>query len=166
MWRSTQTDTDNPFWNDVVSWKVRAGKAFGNPLMCMCEKTQVQSRNWANSLLVSTEVRPEPWVHGWSLVLFIFPLHGKPTWISFKPWGCRPVPMVLAPIESKSVFQAQLKHCSLFCLPHPLCNCSQPPVDQRFGYTLECQDTGCHGANPTWIIHCFKGILELWLSKG
>lgn len=38
------TDTDNPFWNDVVSWKVRAGKAFGNPLMCMCEETEVQSR--------------------------------------------------------------------------------------------------------------------------
>ena len=58
--------------------------------------------------------------------------------------------MVLAPIESKSVFQARLKHCFLFCLPHPLCNCSHPPVDQRFGYTLECQDTGCHRANSTY----------------
>ena len=100
-------------------------------------------------LLVSTQVRPEPWLHGCSLVLFILPLHGQPTWISFKPSGYRPVPMVLAHIESKNVFQARFKHCFLFCLPHPLCNCTQPPVDQRFVYTLECQDTGCHRVDPT-----------------
>lgn len=113
------------------------------------------------ALLVSTEVRPEAWLPGCSLVLFIFPLHGKPIWISSKPWGYRPVPMVLAHIGAKNVFQAHFRHRFGFRLPHPPCNCSQ-----RSGRTLECRGPDCHRRDPASVLCFSKSMLEPWLSKG
>lgn len=123
-------------------------KAFRNLLLLQVRKLRPRPVTQLIALLVSMEVRPEPWVPICSLVLFIFPLRGKPVWISFKPWGYSPVPMVLAYVESTNVFQALFQPCFLFCLPHPPGNCSQPPIDQRSAYMLESQDIGRQQQTP------------------
>lgn len=131
-----------------MSWNVRARKPFRSLLILPLRKLRPGAVTQLIALLVSVEVRPEPWLPACRLVLFIFPLHGKPIWISFKPWGYSPVPMVLARTESTNVFQARFQHRFLFCLPCPRHDCSQPPIDQRSVSARERRDPGRHRVAP------------------